>query len=243
VRALVLQTEDRCPGGTIAGALTDAGIDLVVWRTDLERPPENLDGFSAVLALGGGVHPDQDGEFAWLARERALLSEAVRREVPTLGVCLGAQLLAQATGASVYALEPPEIGWADVASTVASYRDRLYRTLPPVHRVLEWHSYGFSLPPGAELLSGTPRVVQAFRVGERAWGFQYHLEANAAIVGAWVDHYEAELRARGVDPARLTAETVLRAPLQERYARALGAEFARIVAERPADAPPTTSAA
>src|SRR5687768_16968758 len=126
MRALVCQTQDICPIGTVGDALDAAGLERVTWQTGVEPPPATLDGFAAVVALGGAASPDDDLRYPWLAQQRQVLSEALERGLPTLGICLGAQLLSQVGGGEVGQMEHPEIGWIEVASTPDGCRDRLY---------------------------------------------------------------------------------------------------------------------
>lgn len=142
---------------------------------------------------------------------------------------LGAQLLAEVGGGRVGRLARPAIGWIELIGTAAGDADVLYASLPPRHLVFEWHAYGFTLPPGAELLAGTADAVQAFRLGERAWGLQFHLEATERIIADWIGHYDSQLRVEGLDPSTLARESADRAAAQERQAADFGAAFARLI--------------
>ncbi len=230
MRVLVCQAQDICPIGNLGPPLERAGAELVTWLADSEPPP-TLEGIAGLVALGGGASPTDDGGNPWLEDTRSLLREALARELPTVGICLGAQLLAQVGGGLVKPLDRAEIGWVELTSESDGSADLLYSSMPARHVVFEWHSYGFTLPRGAELLAGTPEAVQAFRLGS-AWGLQYHVEASEPIVAGWIDHYDATLRAGGRTPARLRRETARRAATQGGYADALGAAFARVVRTR-----------
>ena len=124
------------------------------------------------------------------------MAEAVRTELPTLGVCLGGQLLAVATGGRVSPAETPEYGAQLVAKRQAAATDPLFRELPITPDVLQWHVDEVSeLPPGAVLLAASPVCeVQAFRVGRLAWGIQFHIETTPEIVTEWARN-DAELLA------------------------------------------------
>ncbi len=186
---LVIETQPLVPIGSLAAPLLDAGIGITYWRTEKEAPPKTVAGFSGLIALGGAPNPDQDDRYPWLAEERLLLAESLGRGVPTIGLCLGAELLAQILGAKVFRLSRPEIGWFDLKPEPEIESDPLcsgsrYR-LP----AFQWHSYGFSQPLGTARLAGTAQSTQAFRWGDCAWGFQFHLEANREIISSWVGHY------------------------------------------------------
>lgn len=227
MRALVCQTQEIVPVAAIGPAIAAAGVEPVTWRVDAGPAPA-LTGFGAVIALGGTANPDEDERFPWLARERELLGEAVERGMPVLGLCLGAQLLAEATGGTTRRLERPEIGWRAVAAAPDAAGDPVYGSLPERPRVFEWHEYGFSLPPGAALLAGDPGAVQACRVGARAWALQFHLEVDAATVGGWIEHYGEELRRHAIVPGELAEETARQVADNERNARRFAHAFAAL---------------
>ena len=173
--------------------LTEAGLDLVLLRPhDGDALPADLDGYAAFVVLGGEqrVSPGPDGQLGapWFRELQALLRKAVRAGVPTLGVCLGAQLLAAAHNGTVApAAAGPEIGPRLVAKRDAADRDPLFAPLPMLPDVVQWHYDEITeLPLGAILLAtSTNYVNQAFRVGECAWGVQFHPEVDTAMIADW----------------------------------------------------------
>jgi GMP synthase (glutamine-hydrolysing) len=226
MKILVVLNDVADPIGALGPPLLDAGFELATWRP-ADPPPEPTE-FAGVIALGGPANPDEDHAYGWLRVERDLLRRAVAARLPVIGVCLGAQLLAQALGGRAYRMPRPRIGWSTPAAGPATARDPLAPAWDSLERALEWHAYGFTLPPGGELLVGTPDAVQAFRAGPCAWGFQYHLEADAAILAGWIRGGREKLAAAGVDPVEL-AETARRlgAPA---HGQAVGRAFASVVA-------------
>jgi GMP synthase (glutamine-hydrolysing) len=139
---------------------------------------------AGAVVMGGPMNVDEVERFPGLAAEREWLAEAVRRELPVLGICLGAQLLARALGAEVRAGEGPEIGFAPVA--VSDPADPVLGGLAPSTDVLHWHGDVFGLPDGAQPLASSERTEhQAFRVGN-ACGALFHPEADFALVEAWL---------------------------------------------------------
>jgi GMP synthase-like glutamine amidotransferase len=169
--------------------LTEAGADLEVLRLDEGRPvPESLDGVDAVICLGGPMSAWDDRAAPWLPATRALLAAAVQAGTPTLGICLGAQLLALATGGTVEpGAEGPETGAYLTAKRDAAEQDPLFGQMPMTPDVMQSHGDVITeLPPGAVLLmAGTGYPHQAFRVGAAAWGIQFHIEATACTVRSW----------------------------------------------------------
>jgi GMP synthase (glutamine-hydrolysing) len=162
----------------------------------------------AVIALGGAMHADQEREHPWLEDERRLLKGLLGHGVPVLGVCLGAQLLAQAAGGAVQRAAVPEIGWSRVETTPEAAADPLLGPLAPGFEALEWHSYEFSLPPGAVPLAASERCLQAFRTGTGSWAIQFHAEVAAGDLEHWIDDYRSDpdAVASGLDPDALRAE-------------------------------------
>lgn len=141
-------------------------------------------GVAGAVVMGGSMNVDEVERFPGLAAEREWLAEAVRLELPVLGVCLGAQLLARALGAEVRPGGRKEIGFAPV--TVSAPEDLVLGGLTPGAEVLHWHGDIFDLPDGAtHLASSALTENQAFRVGN-AWGVLFHPEADYALVEAWL---------------------------------------------------------
>ena len=188
---LVIENDLDAPVARLGRWLREAGAELVVCTPETGQPvPADLTGYSALVVLGGEMNAYDDAAAPWLPQVRRLLANAVRAELPTLGVCLGAQLLAVAAGGRVSAAETPEYGWQLVAKRQAAADDPLFRELPITPDVLQWHVDEVSeLPPGAVLLASSPVcAVQAFRVGRLAWGVQFHIETTPEIVTEWARH-------------------------------------------------------
>jgi GMP synthase (glutamine-hydrolysing) len=145
--------------------------------------PEHGEVAGAVV-MGGPMNVDELERFPALAVEREWLAEAVRLELPVLGICLGAQLLARALGAAVSPGEKREVGFAPVE--VGDPEDPVLGGLAPSTDVLHWHGDVFDLPDGAQPLASSALTEhQAFRVGN-AWGALFHPEADFALVEAWL---------------------------------------------------------
>jgi GMP synthase (glutamine-hydrolysing) len=149
------------------------------------------------------------------------------RRVPLLGVCLGAQLLAAAAGGHARRASRPEIGWHPVELTAAGAADPLLAPLAPGFEAFQWHSYECVLPRDATPLATGPVCVQAFRVGESAWGIQFHAEVSAVDLAGWTSDYGSDPDAVriGIDPVALRAQNEPRIGAWNALGRALCGRF------------------
>jgi GMP synthase (glutamine-hydrolysing) len=212
--------------GRIASALAASQIDVIVTRVDRgEAVPDDVDDAHALVVMGGPMSVYEANRHAHLRDELRLLERALRRGVPVLGVCLGAQLLAAALGARAYAAPEKEIGWLPVMgteSTAEGAGDPLFAAVPGIFTALHWHGDVFDLPHGALSLARSAATEhQAFRWGRHAYGVLFHLEATDPQVRAMATHFADELTAARVDVAALLAET----PAHTRQSESLAASF------------------
>jgi GMP synthase (glutamine-hydrolysing) len=231
---LVIQHGPTESVARLGGWLSGAGLLLDV-RTPYDGSGlPDLGGFAGLLVMGGAMGAYDDELAPWLPAVRDLLRDAVARQVPTLGVCLGGQLLAGALGGQVKpADDGPEIGPGLVAKRDVAAGDALFGPVPFTPDVLQWHWDEItSLPEGATLLASSSRYGnQAFRIGETAWGLQFHIETTPEIVRAWADGDRSRLAELGWDVdaalARWDLET-LHADLAEVWQPFAG-RFAEVV--------------
>ena len=215
--------------GIFGEVVTEAGHRLeewsLAWRTP---PPRPIDDYGAVLVFGGSMHADQDEHHPWLREENLFIQRLLDRHVPMLGVCLGIQLIAKAEGAAVYPLPGgPEIGWVPVELTDAAATDPLFSRLPASFEAFGWHYYTYDLPAGAEELARTQRCNQAFRLGDAAWGIQFHAEVTVETVRRWLadkDEFPLDL-----DRETLAAETEERIAGWNDLGRGLCGAFVEVV--------------
>jgi GMP synthase-like glutamine amidotransferase len=191
-----------------AEAAAARGDELVEWVPADDPLPAAR--FEAALVFGGAMNVHEEEANRWLVEEKALLRELLAAAVPVLGVCLGAQLVADAAGGRVGRASEPEIGWHEVERS--DTRDPVIGPLPAGFLAFQWHSFEFELPPGATALARSPVCLQAFRAGERTWGIQFHAEVSRTEVNAWLDDYEKDPDAVriGLDPEALRAESEAR---------------------------------
>jgi GMP synthase-like glutamine amidotransferase len=204
-RLLVIQPDDSDPAANLGDWLTGAGAELHVVRPFAEPLPELAD-YQGVVVLGGGMGALDDHKHPWLKDVRQLLASAVGNRVPTLGVCLGGQLLAAATGGRVVVGDQgPEVGPALVAKRDVSWIDPLFGEVPMVLDVMHFHNDSIDrLPPGAELMVSSNKYPnQAFRINGSAYGLQFHIETTTEMVLDWAKQApEMAARARPGDLER-----------------------------------------
>ncbi len=150
-----------------------------------EGVPLSAAGFSGIVSMGGPMSV-LDG-LEMIEKEKKLLLEAMNRGLPVLGVCLGSQILASTCGGEVYPGNRPEVGWGEVTLTGEGLSDPLFSGVENPLAVLHWHGDTFDLPQGAVRLASSGHYEnQAFRVGKKAYGFQFHLEVDESMVRNWV---------------------------------------------------------
>ena len=220
-KVLVFQHVPYEPQGTLDPLLKESGIRIRY--VNFGRMPGQrhaLDRYAALIVHGGPMNADQIDSYPNLQTEVEIIRAAVDRDMSVLGICLGALLLAKALGGRVARNQTREIGWHDVDMTEAGLNDPVLSTFAPRQEVFQWHEDGITLPPGVECLASSPASpVQAFRYGEHAYGFQFHLEANRPLIERWltVPAHQASLREEGgaADPAAILrqADTSM-APLE-----------------------------
>jgi GMP synthase-like glutamine amidotransferase len=207
-RLLVVVPSETDPPGRLGSWLTGAGLVL-----DERHPgrgdalPETLEGAGGLLVLGGPGAP-ADAVDGGLDGVRALLRAAIAADVPTLAIGLGAELLAEVGGGAVRpAEEKPEVGATLVAKRDAAYADPVFGPLPLSPDVIAWHHDEIAtLPPGATLLASNPHSPhQAFRLGERVYGLQFHIGTTPGTVRAWAARDPLGVAAAPVDAEALCA--------------------------------------
>jgi GMP synthase (glutamine-hydrolysing) len=195
---------DKVRAGVFGDVVAARGHRLeewsLAWGTPLPRP---LDAYGGVLVFGGAMHADQDRHHPWLREENFFLQRLLDLQTPVLGICLGAQLLAKAACASVHPADEFEIGWHPVELTDAAADDPVLGQLPERFDSFQWHYYTYDVPAGAIELARSRICTQAYRLGDNAWGVQFHPEVTLAQVQSWVDEKEEV----PIDDQALMAET------------------------------------
>jgi len=194
--------------GLIEDMLEGRGLPYRIIDVFDDGVPLGAAGFTGVVSMGGPMSVNDCTDE--IEKEKILLLEAMDRDIPILGVCLGAQIIASAMGASVYAGDHPEVGWGEVTLTPSGLADPLMAGIDHVFPVLHWHGETFDLPEGAVHLAYSEKFEnQAFRAGSKTYGLQFHLEVDEEMVREWVDRgredesgivFEPEAICDGVKP-------------------------------------------
>ncbi|MEA2421541.1 MAG: hypothetical protein QOF55_640 [Thermoleophilaceae bacterium] len=180
-------------------------------------PRPRRDAYDAVMVFGGEANVDDGHE--WLREEKHLIGRLLDAGTPLLGVCLGAQLIADVAGARVGPLrDGPEVGWREIVRTGD---DPLLLPSEDRFRAFEWHRYGFECPPGAVELARNDAGCQAFRLGN-AWAIQFHAEVDRPTVEGWIRDYGPGV---GADAQALAAETGREIARWNEFGRALCRRF------------------
>ena len=192
----VVQHLDRETPGLFQDLAQQHGMAVHVIRVDLGEPLPSLVKGDGLLVLGGpmGVADLHNPAFPWLEDEVLLIQQALELQIPFVGVCLGAQLLAHAAGGGVEPLlggDPPrplaEVGWAPITSTLEAANQSLITSLMQPLDVLHWHGDRIILPETANVLACSVRCrEQLFRIGPLAYGLQFHLEVEDEDVFRWI---------------------------------------------------------
>lgn len=228
-RLLVVQHEPEAPAAWYAEWLVPSGVSLSIVLGPRDSMPESLAGFDGLLVLGGAMGAGDDAAYPWLVPTRALIRDAVERGTPCLGICLGHQLACVALGGEVERNPAgTTIGLVPVGWTEAAHSDPLFGpVVSPAGVMLAVHWNGdvvTRVPTGAEVLAWAPDgTVQALRLGERAWGVQFHPEVSPEVLDVWAQSPDEGERAATVEAVR-ACEEELRAwwrPMAKRYAELL----------------------
>lgn len=220
---VVFQHDEAELPGRLGSTLRDHGFVLDVRRLDLAGEwglPPDLDNVQGVVSLGGPQNvTDADlARHRWMAAELEFLRQAHQRQLPVVGICLGAQLLARALGGAVEPMPEPEWGFEPIDLTPDGQTDVVLTGISWTSPQFCCHEYQIAaVPPGATVLARSRRCeVQAFRAGLRSYGFQYHFECDRDLIERYARRYAATLQRLG-----LSAETLLDQAdaCYERYAR------------------------
>jgi GMP synthase-like glutamine amidotransferase len=166
--------------GIISEFFKNIPWEIKTFELDREnRLPEDLCGINAIISLGGPMSVYEEEKYPFLKVEDKFLRKAIKEEIPILGICLGAQLLAKACGAKVKKAKHEEVSWYKVSLIEDGKKDLLFKGLSNELDVFEWHKDTFEIPNNGTLLASSHHCRnQAFRFGMNAYGFQFHIEVT-----------------------------------------------------------------
>lgn len=228
---IVLQHAACEPLGLIEDALAAGGLTLHRVQPEEGDPvPPEIGEAAGLVVLGGSMGVHDREQLPFLAEEVKLIKSAIAQNMPILGICLGAQLLAFALGAAVKQNTQQEIGWHSVTLTDAAAADPLWRSLPKTWTGFHWHGDFFEIPPGAvSLASSVLTPCQVFRFGSAAYGFQFHLEVTETIVHDWTGEFAGELACEGLAAAPILAGISEHLPTMQAIAREVFGRWAALI--------------
>jgi len=179
----IIQNDPEVPPGNIIDNLT---IPFVIHHPYSDGHLPELEQISALIVMGGAMGANDDGRHPFLGDLKNLIRTLVKVRTPYLGICLGGQLLAAALGGAVVSHRWEELGTLNVSLTDEGKTDRLFAGIPEVFGTFQWHHDSFDIPDGGVLLATSAACPhQAFRVGENAWGLQFHPEVTEPIIHEW----------------------------------------------------------
>lgn len=226
MRVLALENYIGTPLGVVGTVLEEAGADVDlrrVWKGD--AVPTAAESYDGLVVLGGEQSALDDADYPALPKIVSLIDSFMDADKAVLGICLGAQLVARAAGATNILGRPVEFGWQEVTPTPAGRADPLIAALGDGSPVFHWHLDTFTLPPGAvHLASSAATEFQAFRLKRAVYGLQFHFEADRPLVAAWSAEFAEVIATYAPDwQVRLPAEAARHGP----RADATGAAIAR----------------
>lgn len=236
-KILVFQHVAHEPLGILDPMLREAKhrIRYVNFFRDPDAAP-NLDGYKGLIVLGGPMNVDEIEKYPHLKTEIECIKQAIQMDIPILGICLGAQLIAHALGGEVYKANELEVGWYNLQRTESGYKDALIRHFSDDEMIFQWHGRTYDTPEGAvNLMSSAICPNQAFRYGEKVYGFQFHLEVTEPVISRWL-HLPAhdedlQMCSKHESIEEETAQTLRYLPRSMQLAKLVFAEFIALLPE------------
>lgn len=233
MKVLIIKHIDIEGPGTIAEFLDDENIPYeVIDIFNGESLPDSLSNTSAILVLGGPMNVYEEDKYPFLKDENEFLKEAIEKDLPTLGFCLGAQLIAKAKGATVKKAPEKEIGWFKISLNSNGLNDPLFQGFPDEIDVFQWHGDTFEIPEGAHKLAESELCPnQAFRIGNNIYGLQFHVEVTEKMIQQWLDAYKDEIDSlKGlVNPNRVMSDAKVKSESYRTQAMLFCSNFFKLI--------------
>lgn len=234
-KLVVFQHVAHEPLGTLHPLLTSAGFKLSY--VNFGRHPDaqpSLDGCHGLIVLGGPMSVNDTDRLPHLITEMKLIEAALRKNLPVLGICLGAQLIAKILGAAVYPNKEKEIGWYDVSPTDEAAGDPLLGVFRKTEKIFQWHGDTFDIPRSTLHLAFSALCAhQAFRYGTNVYGLQFHLEVDEPMIHRWLrvaeNKKETTALREKIDPERIHRETPLHIERLQQLGDYVFAQFIQVV--------------
>jgi len=214
--------------GTLGEFFKETAWQTKIVELDKGDTLPSVDECEAIISLGGPMNVYEESKYPFLKEEDEFLKKAITEEIPILGICLGAQILAKACGGKVKKASQKEIGWNKVNLIDEGKRDLLFKNMPVSLSVFQWHEDTFAIPEGAAHLAKSQICPnQAFRFGRNAYGLQFHVEVTPEIIESWIRAYTKN---ETMDTKDMLIESYRINEPFRRQAQMLYNNFARIIA-------------
>lgn len=223
-KVLVIKHISGSSLGLLEQFLIQKGVLIQYLDITLGEPlPDSVTDYSHLIILGGPISAYEEEKYPFLRDEFALVETAIEQKLPTIGICLGAQILARVLGGKVYRGENGrEVGWCEVQFNSAAKQDWLFENFPDRLNVFESHQDTFEIPPGCLRLASSDQYLnQSFRYQDTAWALQFHLEFNQQVLRDCASVIKQELidsKVQETTIERLIEEADYQAPLVEPFA-------------------------
>jgi GMP synthase (glutamine-hydrolysing) len=227
---VVQHTPEETPG-IVAQVLQESGYELHTINTVAEKhAPSDHGDAAALIVMGGPMGVYETGRYPFLLDELRLLENALKANIPILGVCLGSELLAKALGAKVYQGKQKEIGWFPVTLTEDARHDALWREIESPVLSFHWHGDVFELPKGAVSLARSEHTeCQAFRYESNAYGFLFHAEVTPMIAQGMIRAFAEELRQESIPDEVILHQTKQHLPKLMQTARSVFSRWVGLI--------------
>jgi GMP synthase (glutamine-hydrolysing) len=215
--------------GTLEESIKCDGYQIENIEAQIDPFPSNVQQYAAIIILGGPMAVYDNVKY--LKKEQELIRQAIKAEVPVLGICLGSQLIAEAIGGRVYKGGKKEIGWSAVKVNQAGLADIFKGINAEKIKVFQWHGDTYDLPPNATIMASSKLYTQAFRCGS-AVGIQFHLEITDEMIHRWTEEYAKELECERIDTRDLLVQKDRELELRERC-KTVYSNFSKMIKNRP----------
>ena len=189
--------------GNLSRLFESDGYNVLLLNSQSNLIPIDLLTYSGIIILGGPMSVYDN--YIYLKNEQKLIKKAVEMNIPTLGICLGSQLIAEAMGGKVYPGNLKEIGWHDIEITENGSRDIFNGITTLKNTVFQWHGDTFELPESAIILAKSDTYVQAFRI-KTAIGIQFHIEVDESMIDEWIRVYSKEISDLNIDKSEIISQ-------------------------------------